>query len=117
VTIEQGAPSDTAQRIVRNEVSLRRVNEAIEAGRRTREGAVPFVCECGRLGCNEIVELSLDEYEEVRRDGARFIVLPGHATEVDVTVTPGDRYDVVRKREPGPAAAARRADPRSAGQP
>jgi hypothetical protein len=106
-----------SERIVRNEISLRRVNEAIEAGRRTRDGLVPFLCECGLLGCNEVIELTLDAYEDVRRDGARFVVLPGHRSEVDVLVENGGGYDVVAKREGAPAAYARQADPRSPGGP
>ena len=107
--------SGRAERIVRNEVSLRRVNEAIEAGRRTRDGRVPFVFECGMLGCNEVIELTLEAYEDVRRDGARFVVQPGHRSEVDVLIETRDGFDVVEKREDAPAEYARKTDPRSEG--
>jgi hypothetical protein len=110
-----GGRTDPEERIVQNEVSLRRVNEAIEAGRRTRDGPVPFVCECGMLGCNELVELTIDEYERVRTDGTRFIVHPGHRTPVDTPVEAGDGFDVVQKDEPG-ADLAERTDPRSDGR-
>ena len=108
--------SGRAERIVRNEVSLRGVNEAIEGGRRTRRGLVPFVCECGLLGCNEVIELTLEAYEDVRSDGARFIVQPGHRSEVDTLIATGEGYEVVQKREHEPAEYARRTDPRAAGR-
>jgi hypothetical protein len=107
---------ERTERLTRNEISLRRVNEAIELGRRTREGLVPFVCECGVLGCNAVLELTLEEYDAVRRDGARFIVLPGHQSEVDRVAERGDRYEVVEKIRPGPAELAERNDPRAAGR-
>jgi hypothetical protein len=51
---------DGAERQVAvNEVMFRRVNEGIEEGRSERGGRVPFVCECGVLGRNAIVELTL----------------------------------------------------------
>jgi hypothetical protein len=100
------------ERIARNEVSLRRVNEAIEAGRRTRDGLVPFVCECGVLGCNDVIELTLAEYEEVRARGVRFVVLPGHKSEVDEVVEERGRYEIVEKVEARSAAYADRTDPR-----
>lgn len=104
---------ESVERIVENEATLRRVNEAIEAGRGTRGGTTGFRCECGVLSCNEIVELDHAEYEDVRANARHFIVAKGHALEVDVPVHSGDRYDVVAKREGAPAAYAERTDPRS----
>jgi hypothetical protein len=72
-----------------------------------------FVCECGRLGCTELVELSVSEYQAVRSSGRRFIVLAGH---VDATtervVEERDGYVVTEKL--GEAAElAEELDPRS----
>jgi hypothetical protein len=113
VTTGRDFAVDTAARIVENEIALRRVNEAIQAGRRTRTGPVPFVCECGTIGCNEVIELTLDDYEDVRAHGARFVVAPGHHTEVDELVTGEAGYDIVEKLEVAPAARAEQADPRA----
>jgi len=68
------------ERIARNEAAYREVNEAIRAGRadQAADAPRPFVCECGRLGCNELVELTLGEYEAVRANPRRFLMLPGH---------------------------------------
>jgi len=86
------------ERVARNESAFRRVNEAIEQGRQTREGFVGFVCECGRLGCNEIIELTLAEYEAVRADARRFAVRHGHEAGVEQVVERHERYLVVAKR-------------------
>jgi hypothetical protein len=86
------------ERVARNEAAFRKVNEAIEQGRQTREGLVGFVCECGRLGCNEIIELTLSEYEAVRADAQRFGVRHGHQTGPEVVLETHERYLVVAKR-------------------
>src|SRR5690349_15560238 len=46
------------ERVAHNEVVVRRVNEAIEEGLVNRTGTTGFVCECGQLGCNTVLELS-----------------------------------------------------------
>jgi hypothetical protein len=86
-----------AERVARNEAAFRKVNEAIERGRQTREGVVGFVCECGRLGCNEIIELTLSEYEAVRAHARRFAVRHGHQNDAEEVVKAHRRYLVVAK--------------------
>src|SRR3954447_2726531 len=36
------------------------------------------VCECGNDGCFERIELMKREYDEIRANGTRFVLLPGH---------------------------------------
>jgi hypothetical protein len=43
---------------------------------RTTDGLVDFVCECAGEGCRCSVELTIAEYEEVRRGGRQFLVSP-----------------------------------------
>jgi hypothetical protein len=98
-------------RIADNEATFRELNEAIEEGRTTRTGPVGFLCECGLLGCNEVVELTISEYESVRADGRRFFVRPGHDTEVDdVLERKPDHLVVVKRGRAG--EVAERLDPR-----
>jgi hypothetical protein len=101
------------ERVAFNETTFRRVNEGIEEGRRQREGRVSFVCECGELGCNELVEMTLREYESVRADSRTFLVMPSHLTEIDELARREDRYWVVRKPEGPFGDLADRTDPRS----
>jgi hypothetical protein len=104
-----------AERITVNETLGRRVNEGIEEGRREREGLVPFVCECGLLGCNDVVELTLREYEEVRAGSRCFLVVPGHGADFDIVRRHEDRYEIVRKPDGPLGDYAERTDPRRAG--
>ena len=98
-----------------NATTSRLINEAIEEGRATADGPIAFVCECGRLGCDALAELSLDEYEAVRGDARRFLVKPGHEQPDDVIDGRHIRYVVTSKR--GSAGdAVLRADPRADGR-
>jgi hypothetical protein len=95
-----------------NEVTFRQINEGIEEGRNEREGLVPFVCECGELGCNEIVELTLREYERVRAGARCFLVAPGHGAVFDELRREEARFGVVRKPDGPLGDLAERTDPR-----
>jgi hypothetical protein len=100
------------ERVARNETTARRVNEAIEAGRVTRDGLAGFLCECGRLGCNEVVELALGEYEAVRASARQFVIVDGHEADFDAVVSRTPRYAVVAKQ--GIAGTiAQQTDPRA----
>ena len=87
-------------RLGRNEAIFRQINEGIERGQWPGEEDSPvgFRCECARLGCNEVVELSIRAYEGVRRNSRRFIVRPGHERlDVEVVVETRPGYLVVEK--------------------
>jgi hypothetical protein len=67
-----------AIKAAKNQAVLRDVNEGI----RHLDYALPptqFVCECARTDCRQIIPMSLDEYEEIRRRPDLFIVAPGNA--------------------------------------
>ena len=88
------------ERLARNESRFRLVNEGIAAGRGLRdvEARLSFVCECGQLGCTEILSVSVGEYEAIRRSGRRFLVAPGHVDRVsEVVVREADDHAVVEK--------------------
>ena len=109
-----GRIDDLDEQVALNETTFREVNEGIEAGRSERQGLVPFVCECGEVGCNEIVEVSLREYEVVRSGSRCFLVSPGHGAAFDELSSEGDRFAVVRKPEGPLGELADRTDPRQA---
>lgn len=88
------------ERLSANEAVFRKINEGIERGQWPGEEDAPvgFRCECARLGCTELIELTVREYERVREDARRFMVLPGHerlGVEVVLETRPG--YLVVQK--------------------
>src|SRR5438270_5884625 len=63
----------------RTESAFREVNERIaENAERFDAASTEFICECADADCIHRVEASLDEYEEVREDGATFLLAPGH---------------------------------------
>jgi hypothetical protein len=105
-------------RAAKNESRFREINERIE---RANEGFAfaftveTWICECSNEGCAERLQLSVDEYEDIRSDGACFLVAPSKEhvwLEIESVSKRSDRYWVVTKF--GEAAAlAERADPRT----
>ena len=74
-----------------------------------------ILCECGRRECFDLIELTLAEYEDLRRDPNRFAVAPGHQIHaIERTIEIGDRYSIVAKFHPEPIEIAEARDPRSA---
>ena len=69
-----------AARIAENQSRFREANEQIEAAAdRLQVGdPIPFLCECPRENCTEIVRLSLAEYETVRTIATQFLCVAGH---------------------------------------
>ena len=98
-----------------NEAAFRKVNETLRAGKRiaSADQLFPFRCECGVLGCNKLMELTIPEYEAVRASPTHFAILDGH--EIPATehiVLRHERYVVVEKDDDA-AIVAIDTDPRS----
>jgi hypothetical protein len=72
------------ERRARNEAIFREVNERIEelsrrSGIDEEDSLLPgFICECSSEGCTELLQVSYQQYEAVRENPRRFLVLPGH---------------------------------------
>jgi len=107
---------ERAVRAARNEVVLRDLNERLEAHQRwLNERCSEWVCECADVDCTKPVELSIEEYENVRADPTRFVVAPGdeHVTRgIERVLQRAERYWVVEKIGVG-AAISEKSDPRS----
>lgn len=103
------------QRLAANESTFRDVNEAIESGHwpGDADARVAFRCECASLGCNTLVEMTVAEYEQVRTNPARFLVIPGHhVPDAESVVETAGGYVIVEKR--GEAGrVAEQTDPRT----
>jgi hypothetical protein len=100
---------DIQRRIAANEAAFREVNEGIARGQWPGEddAEVGFRCECARLGCNRVIELTPREYERVRAHPRRFAVAVGHEApraETIVATQPG--YIVVEKTDEAGRSAA-----------
>jgi len=106
-------PSDH-RRITANEETFREINEGIQRGQWPGDEAAPvaFRCECARLGCNRLIELSVSRYEDIRAHPRWFVVLSGHELpEAETVVQRHEGYLVVEKRGQA-GAVAEASDPR-----
>jgi predicted ThiF/HesA family dinucleotide-utilizing enzyme len=100
------------QRIAMNEATFRKVNEGLEAGQGP-DGLLTFVCECGRLGCNQLIQLTREQYEALRSNPRRFAIVDGHEIpDVEDIVERTERYIVVEKAGQAEAEIVENTDPR-----
>ncbi|TML65403.1 MAG: hypothetical protein E6G22_02365 [Actinobacteria bacterium] len=101
---------ERTERIGRNEDLFRKVNDQIEGVNEafgTITGTMSILCECGTLECIEQIDLTVDEYRELRTEPTRFAVRPGHEIpDVERIVERHERYFVVKKAEGEPARLA-----------
>ena len=83
----------------RTEALFRDVNERIaQSAQRFDADTTEFVCECADALCTHRVEATLDEYEEVREDGATFMLAPGHHhSDIERVVDDRGRFQIVEK--------------------
>jgi hypothetical protein len=91
-------PVGGVEKAARNQVVFREVNERIAelTGLFNETGVNLFICECSDPACTESLEVSAGEYEAVRADGARFLVLSGHQIpELERVVDGNGRFLVV----------------------
>lgn len=107
--------ASAVEEAARHQVVFREVNERIAqlTGLLNETGYNLFICECSDLKCSEALEITADEYETVRADGAHFLVKPGHQlVGIEQVIGGNGRFLVVEKL--GEAAqVAQQDDPRS----
>jgi len=102
------------ERVARNQSAYRKINEAIRAGRDDADsGPRPFVCECAVVGCNELVEMTLADYEAIRGNSERFVIFPGHdLPDAERVVAETDEGAVVVEKDADLAPITRGLDER-----
>ena len=107
--------AESAERKARTESAFREVNERIaENAARFEAGETTFICECDDPHCTERVEATLEEYEHVRAEGARFLIAPGHAdSAIELVVERRSGFVIVEKMSEIARAVARRLNPRT----
>lgn len=100
----------------RTEALFRDVNERIaESAHRFDADSTQFVCECADPNCTHRLEATLDEYEEVRANGATFMLAPGHEQDdIERVVRVKSRFNVVEKVQATVRETVRRLNPRAA---
>ena len=91
-------PRDT--RLAQNEISFRDANEvtAHAAGSVSPPDRIELVCECSDRACTRVLTMPFAEYEWLRQNPWRFVVLPGHeAPAVESVAEVHDGYAIVEK--------------------
>jgi hypothetical protein len=90
-------------RLARNEVMFRAIKQRIR-GLATRFQEVPgetlgFVCECADETCVERINLTTQQYDDLRAIPARFVVIPGHEATplVERVIYRSEQFVIVRK--------------------
>jgi hypothetical protein len=99
------------ERAGKNQSVFREVNERVEEiakGFELEGHLIDFVCECAHADCAERLELTVDEYEEIRRVPTHFAIANGHEMPGVERVVDGlERYIVVAKIGRGGEVALR----------
>ena len=69
----------SSQRLARNQVIFREVNERLRAlADAVPDGKTDYLCECSDVECTDKIELRLLEYESVRARPKTFFIISGH---------------------------------------
>ena len=89
------------ERIAKNEAVFRAANSEIQQAEEadpSSDGVLEVLCECGRETCAGLINLTLAEYDGVRTQDDRFVVLEGHENpEIERIVERRTGYFVVDK--------------------
>ena len=108
--------SRSDEQAAKNESTFRRANESLEEEATDLgfdDEPTPYLCECEDERCVKLVQLDREEYEAVRANPKRFVMVPGHQEADDVVVREGAGFMVIEKRgQEGDLVAGQ--DPRSA---
>jgi hypothetical protein len=107
--------SGREERLALNEAANRAINEVREpVDPPTAGAAFKVVCECTELDCDRTFEVTVAEYESVRNDPRRFMVVPDHVLlDIEDVVERFEEFVVVLKREGPIADIAIQEDPRT----
>jgi hypothetical protein len=103
------------EKAAKNESTFRQANEGLEQ-KATEFGfgdePTPYLCECENEYCTSVLQLTREQYEAVRANPRRFLMVAGHQ-EPDERVVQGEaRYIVIEKSGKAGDLVAKR-DPRS----
>lgn len=102
-------------RAARNEALFRRVNERLEDVNEAFQVAADhaeFVCECASMECAERIEITLPNYEAVRRVPTHFMIKPEHVLPDEERVVERHPNYLVVEKLGHAAERARQLDPR-----
>jgi hypothetical protein len=106
----------SAERVAKNDAAFRAANEQIRerAEEHGPPAQIPFLCECAREDCTEIVWLTPQGYEQIRADPRLFFNAPGHDRYAGgaVAVVRAEEGHVVVEKRGRAAEVVEELDPR-----
>lgn len=90
--------SVSLERLARNQILFREVNERLREIVDVTAGPTDYLCECSNKDCTETLALSPEEYEGVRSSPNLFVVARGHEIlTIERVVGESDGYKLVEK--------------------
>jgi hypothetical protein len=108
--------TERQERIARNEAMFREANERAKAWeeRHGPDSEVElYFCECANPDCREKISLREADYERVRSDSRRFVIVPGHELpDVETVIERNEGWAIVEKT-PEVTRTVEALDPRS----
>ena len=101
--------------LAENEILFRDVNERLASEEQVSSSVewLDLVCECTDRTCLKVFSMPLAEYEWLRQDALRFVVLPGHEAPAVETVVERHAGFVVVEKHPETHHQVEAADPRA----
>ena len=95
---EEQRPDATEQVFRRANLTLEETYRGLGPAGLTDGGLAPFICECSSPRCTSILQLTLEEFEQVRSRPSHFVVVPGHVVaDFRRVVEETDRFAVLDK--------------------
>ena len=91
---------------LRNDQASKLASEILD-GRSKQNYMLSFTCECSDEQCAEQIELTLAQYQRVRRQPANFIVVAGHEQPDIERVVQRHPFRIVEKFETPPLSDGR----------
>jgi hypothetical protein len=92
--------SEREERLARNEALFRVANERMsDWEEQHRSSAVEsYFCECADSECREHVDLGQADYERVRSDSRRFVIVPGHEVpDLETVIERNEGWAIIEK--------------------
>jgi hypothetical protein len=103
--MERGTQEEREVRAARNQAMFRAVNEQLSSLNEAFEAVTntfTIACECADDTCVEMVAVAPEDYEAVRKEPRRFVVMRDHVEpDVEVVVDETAAFLVVEKIEAG----------------
>src|ERR1700757_1879426 len=82
------------KQLINNELAARSVNKRVKQNVKEHTPTeehdslkIDFICECADLDCRERIQMTMEEYEDLHKSQASFVIVKGHQAPVVEKVT------------------------------